>query len=690
MSRSPHPTTTPESPATPEGRARRVLPLTPLRPTGARAAMTCRYRCADQCSHPAPNPTDHPTFRDVVESLASRRAVVRGGSLTAAVVGLGALAGGTPAAASPATAPTGAAGLAAATPRPCSPFGFTAIPAQPADLDAVVVPEGFTWDCLIAWGDPVVPGAPRFDMAHQTAAAQAMQFGYNNDYVTVIRGRDQLSAQLVCNHEYVNPELMFPGFTGTATMTREQAEIGMAAHGMTVIGLTRRDATSRWVTDRRDRRNRRITATTPFQIVGPARGSSLLRTSADPRGRTVLGTINNCAGGTTPWGTVLSGEENFHGFFKPRATPTPEEARYGITGTPVNNWHLYDSRWDLTVEPNEANRFGWVVEVDPSDPTSTPKKLTALGRFKHEGAESVVGEDGRVVVYMGDDERFEYIYRFISRKKLLPGHSRAAREHNATLLHEGDLSVGVFTGDGLEDGEHDGTGRWIPLTRGGRSMVPGFTLEQVLVYTRLAADAVGPTKMDRPEDIQPRPGTDEVYAALTNNSKRTPSQVDEANPRAANKHGQVLRLSRTGGHVGDTFAWKLVLIAGDPADPETYFNGYAKSEVSSISCPDNVAFDSRGNLWIATDGNQLGHCDGLYLMPEDGHLQQFLSVPVGAENCGPFITWDDRTVLTAVQHPGEVDGASYERPASRFPYRGDPGPRPGIIQVRPRRGSHPA
>ncbi len=671
----------------------RNLPL--LGATGGRAAMTCRYRCNNQCAHEAPNTSDNEYFGDVVQRAASRRSVLKAGGLGVAFMGLAGNAGVQAAAAAPGgSAASSVGGIAGATPpvTPKAPFGFKAIGFVPASTDAVVVPEGFEWKPIIAWGDPLFHDAPRFDVHKQTAAAQERQFGYNNDYVALLPHKgDQNCAVLVTNHEYVNPELMFADFTDVDTMSPEQLRITMAAHGMAVVELLRKDVHSPWTYIRGAKLNRRITATTPFEVVGPAAGHELLRTSADPSGRRVLGTINNCAGGNTPWGTVLSGEENFHGYFKPAATPTAEQKRYGITDPYMPHWFQIDDRWDLNKEPHEAHRFGWVVEIDPYDPSSTPRKLTALGRTKHEGAETTIAKDGRIVVYSGDDERFEYNYKFVSKGKFNPAGTAKAREHNMTLLTEGDLYVAKYTGDGGTDGEYDGTGRWLPLVKDGRSMVPGMSLAEVLVFTRVAADKLGPTKMDRPEDCEPSPVTDSVYLAMTNNTRRTAAQVDEANPRPDNKHGHVIEISDTLGHTSDEFRWKIVLLCGDPKDPSTYFNGFDKSQVSAISCPDNVAFDKQGNLWIATDGapSTLKKCDGMYLFPvegkDKGHLQQFLSVPAGAECCGPFITADQRTVLAAVQHPGEVDGATFAKPASRFPYRGDPVPRPAVIQAYPKR-----
>lgn len=252
------------------------------------------------------------------------------------------------------------------------------------------------------------------------------------------------------------------------------------------------------------RYGRRITLDTIFEVRGPAAGSKFLKTSADPSGRRVRGTQNNCSGGVTPWGTVLSGEENFDQYFANSDKVTDPVAaarlkRYSVgAGPSTRKWERFDKRWDVSQEPNEPNRFGWVVEIDPNDPNSTPVKHTALGRFKHEAANIKITADGRVAVYSGDDSRFEYIYKFVSKGKCKPGTSAHARRHNSALLDEGTLYVGRFTGE------------WIPLASGDKSFVDGFTAEEVYVFTRQAADKVAATKMDRvPEgpgqpDLLPR------------------------------------------------------------------------------------------------------------------------------------------------------------------------------------------
>ncbi|MFG3603726.1 PhoX family protein [Micromonospora chersina] len=676
----------------------RLLPLLGATRHGARDAMTCQYRCGNACDHPVPNRSDNPYFGDLVDAEVSRRGVVRAGAAGALVLGFGgavagALAGAAPAAAAPAVP---GAGEAAAAAGGVGSGALTFRPIPPNKLDTLVVPNGYDHAVVIKWGDPVVPGAPAFDAHAQTAAAQATQFGYNNDFVGVLP-IDRKRALLVVNHEYTNEDLMFPGFTGQDALSVEQVRVAMAAHGMSVVELERVDATGQWRPVRSGRRqyNRRVTAlATKFELTGPAAGSAWLRTAADPKGRTVVGTLNNCSGGVTPWGTVLSGEENFNQYFV-GGDGAPEElkpklARYGIP-TDVRHpsgsrkWERADERFDLAKHPNEAHRFGWVVEIDPLDPESRPRKHTALGRVKHEGANVIVARDGRVVAYMGDDERFDYLYKFVSDKKFMPGNSWVARKHNLTLLESGTLYVAALEGnsaaeiDGTgklpSDGAFDGRGRWIKLVSGNRSYVDGMTAADVLTFTRLAGDKVGATKMDRPEDVEPSQLTGKVYVALTNNTDRGragKAAADEANPRNLNKHGQILELVEDrGDNTAETFAYSLPIVCGDPADPSTHFAGYDKTKVSPISCPDNVAFDATGNLWISTDGNALGSNDGLFATavegPERGHLKQFLTVPLGAETCGPFITKDNRSVFVAVQHPGEITGASVENPASTWP-----------------------
>ncbi|GAB3649206.1 PhoX family protein [Glycomyces tarimensis] len=663
---------------------------------GGRSAMTCEYRCGNACSHPVPNTSDNPYLTDLIASAVSRRSLFRAGVVASVSAGAaGALAA--PAAASSRTAPAHAHGWK-------GPRGLDFEPVAPNTDDAVTIPSGYEQQVVIRWGDPILEGAPDFDPEDQTPEAQAGQFGYNCDYLALLGLPGEWRRRvLVANHEYTDEELMFFGYDGD-NPTQEQIEIAWAAHGLSVVVLDedRRSGALEPVVGHR--LNRRLTVTSEFELTGPAAGSELLKTSADPSGTTVLGTLNNCAGGTTPWGTILSGEENFNQYFAGADTVTDPDAkaklsRYGLSGgASGRKWEQFDSRFDIAAEPNEVNRHGWIVEIDPYDPDSTPKKRTALGRFKHEGAGPRLTRDGRVVVYMGDDERFDYFYKFVSKHKMKHGKSRHAKQHNSKLLDEGTLYVAKFAGDSPaeqidgsgalpSDGAFDGSGEWIPLAGGNESFVDGMSADEVYVYTRLAADKVGATKMDRPEDVEPNPVTGKVYLALTNNSQRGTEgrpAADEANPRSSNRHGQVVEIvEHRNDPTSKKFSWNLLLVCGDPEDPATYYGGFPKDQVSPISCPDNVAFDPHGNLWISTDGNALGTHDGLFGVALDGskrgQVKQFLTVPTGAETCGPII--EDRRVLVAVQHPGEVDGASAEVPASQWPDGAGTMPRPSVVSV---------
>ena len=747
----------------PHDRPRRsLLPLLPSVRHGSRSHLTCHYRCGNACDAPVPNETDNPYFGDVAVTAVSRRGLLKSAGAGALLVGFGApLAAAQPAAA--ATVPrqrNGAAGGAVPD------AGLTFTPVPPNVLDELITSPGYGYNVVMRWGDPVTAGAPPFDLDAQTPQAQAQQFGYNCDYIGFLplgSGRQaQRRALLVVNHEYTDEQLMFPGVERQdSPTTADQKRIAMAAHGISVVELLRVGRSGQWRQSPRRSLNRRITATTPMQLTGPAAGSEYVKTSADPTGTTVLGTLNNCAGGATPWGTTLHGEENFDQYFGTSVAITedpkePRLARYGVSRTelPDRRWDEVDKRFDLAQEPNEVNRFGWVVELDPYDPESVPRKRTALGRFKHEGATVRIAEDGRVVAYSGDDERFDYIYKFVSKGVYDPGQGRAARAHNMTLLDEGDLYVAQFKGDSPpeeidgsgtlpSDEQFDGTGRWLPLVKDGQSMIPGKSVAWVLTFTRLAADRLGkqldvagdfpdpaapvvtvaasvPTKMDRPEDIQTNPVNGRVYAALTNNTRRT--VAEEANPltrswaygtdeaglgsyaqRPGNRNGHVIEWQETDGVAGRDFYWRIFIVAGDPEKPESYFAGYDKTKVSPISCPDNLEFDAAGNLWISTDGNSLsivnqaegtvgGSNDGLFAVPtagaERGHLRQFLTVPIGAECSGPQITPDGRSLFVSAQHPGETDGSTLASPSSTWPdrRRRRPFPRPSVAVVYRRDG----
>ncbi|MGC5258030.1 PhoX family protein [Gordonia sp. DT218] len=684
------------------------IPLQLFTPSGedvgrsARAHVTCRYKCGEACWHQPGNTSDNAYFRDVLRTSASRRAVLR--SSAGAAVALGATSLLAACGSQDATDTTRSSAVADGTPPP----GMNFDPVSPNTEDALVIPDGYRQQTVIRWGDPVIPGAPEFDFANQTPEAQAKQFGYNNDFAGLIPVDGVPNHHyLVCNQEYTTEEFMFTGYRPKGP-TEQQALISMAAHGITVVEVSATPGSGS-LTPVVGQRNRRITATTPIRLTGPAAGSEFVKTSADPAGTTVLGTIANCSGGLTPWGTMLSGEENYNNYFANASAVTDTATkdrldRYSFEDdADYHQWGRFDERFDLAREPNEANRFGYVVEVDPHDPSSTPVKHSALGRLKHESATIHVvssGPDtGTVVAYSGDDERFEYIYKFVSSRRMKTGLSSTARTHNLGILDEGTLYVASFTGDQPDaidgsgklppSGSFAGRGAWHPLLTadaGGtaRSHVDGMNPAEVAVFTRVAADKAGATKMDRPEDIEPHPRTGKVYCALTNNDKRGTdgeAGADSANPRNENKNGQIIEI--TDNHTGTDFTWDLLLVCGDPAEADTYFGGFDKAKVSPISCPDNVAFDPHGNLWISTDGNALDSNDGLFAVALDGEhrgeTKQFLTVPMGAETCGPIIDRD--RVMVCVQHPGEIDDHSADNPASHWPDGGTSRPRPAVVAV---------
>ena len=585
-------------------------------------------------------------------------------------------------------------GMAGAADKDPSSLSF----AQPRHviLDDHAVAVGHKAQVLIRWGDKVLDDAPAFAPGQQSAAAQERQFGYNNDFVAFLPlpvGSTVSDHGLLCvNHEYTNAELMFSGMTmknKLERLTREQADIEIAAHGHSVVEVRRSGGA--WTVVERSPFARRISAlSTEMAVSGPASGHPRLRTKADPSGTKVTGTLNNCAGGVTPWGTVLIAEENFDGYFSGDPATGPEaanHARIGIKGKSRYGWAKFHDRFDLGKEPNEPNRFGWVVEYDPYDPTSVPTKRTALGRFKHEAATCVALPDGRVVVYSGDDQMFEYMYRFVTAGKI----DRKNRLANIGLLDEGTLSVARF--------DLDGTMTWLPLVFGRGPLVPanGFHSQaDVVIEARRAADLLGATPMDRPEDVETNPANGRVYAMLTNNKNRKPDQAKGPNPRADNRHGHVLELippgsgkGRLGRHDAATFRWQVMFLAGERKDGATY---HAANERfgSWLSSPDNCTFDNRGRLWISTDqgSNQAktGIPDGMYVCDTDGPgrslVKFFYGVPRDAEMCGPAFTPDNTTLFAAVQHPGESKESTFDQPSTRWPDF-DPAmpPRPAIVAI---------
>jgi secreted PhoX family phosphatase len=627
------------------------------------------------------NESANPSIHELTDP--ARRRLVRGG-LAGAVGGLlGPLAAGCAVSYGP--------GAGDASPMPPSGprLGFRSVPLGRAD--AVVVPEGYVATPIAMWGEPVgVPGnMPAFRPdGGNSAADQAVQVGMHHDGIHYFPLDGSRRGLLAFNNEYTDDGLLH--VDGMKTWDAEKVAKSIAGHGVTIVEV-QRGADGAWSMVRPSRYARRITAATPMTVTGPAAGHPMMRTAADPAGTRVLGTLNNCAHGYTPWGTYLTAEENWSFYFNGPAQPDAHQRRWGLRANGRGyRWHEHDERWDATKHPNEPNRFGWIVEIDPNDPTSTPVKRTALGRAAHEGAWIALTQDRRVVAYMGEDATFEYIYKFVSRDPVRPGGFAANRE----LLDHGTLYVARF--------DADGTGRWIELVAGrnGLTAERGFANQgDVVIKSRQASDLLGATKMDRPEWIAIDPSSGEVYCTLTNNSQRgRPNRpgADAANPRANNVMGQIIRWKERGDFDATAFTWDHFVLAGDPAQGRADARGNVKGDI--FACPDGLWFDSRGVLWIQTDMHASQMYQGelanlqsnamLAADPRTGEVRRFLVGPPNCEVTGVVTTPDLRTMFVNIQHPGESpsDRSDPDNPArfSTWP-TGTPGARPRSSTVVVRR-----
>ena len=554
------------------------------------------------------------------------------------------------------------------------PLDFTPIAAN--GLDTVTVPEGFSWHVVARWGDPLWSDGAAFDHATRgTGESQEKAFGDNCDGMALFT--DAGRSVLAVNNEYTNLEIAFANRESQGPETADDVRKSKATHGVSVFEIARQDGS--WSIVQDSSYNSRITPDTPMEITGPARGHDMLKTAADPGGTMALGTWNNCGNGRTPWGTYLACEENFNGYFSssdPDFAFTAAHKRYGIKAEDRGyKWAMTDERFDVSKHPNEPNRAGYVVEIDPLDPASVPKKRTALGRFKHENAEVTRAADGRVVVYLGDDERGEFLYRFVSDGVYAEG------SDNADLLGSGSLSVARFA--------DDGSGEWVALTPEATGMA---SLAEICIHTRQAASAVGATTMDRPEWVAVNPAKAEAYCCLTNNKNRDvkpnaggdPTPVGGPNPREKNKYGQIVRWVPVGGdHAAAAFAWDLYVIAGNPTVHRDARAGSANVNADNMfNSPDGLAFDSQGRLWIQTDGKYsdegdfAGQGNNMMLLgdPASGEIRRFLVGPRECEVTG--ITWSaDRTTLfVGIQHPGEKGD-------SHFPEGGAAAPRSAVVAI---------
>lgn len=548
---------------------------------------------------------------------------------------------------------------------------------------------------LIRWGDPLFKDAPEFDLYKQTAAAQSQQFGYNNDYVGYLpltpKPGQQARALLCVNHEYPINGLMIPeyGTDGFDRITAEQVAVAQMATGNSIVEVGLKE--QQWSVNTESKYNRRINSRdTEMRISGPAAAHQRMQTNADPTGTKVYGTMNNCAGGLTPWGTYLTCEENINYHFGGKLEKDHlESSNHKRMNIPSNymNWAKHDLRFDVGNEPNEPNRFGWVVEIDPLDPNSVPVKRTALGRFKHEGGENVIAKDGRLVVYMGDDQRFEYLYKFVSRDVV----DLATPKNNRDLLDNGTLYVAKFNDDGSME--------WLALSIENELLAAQFESQaEIMIEARRASDILGATPMDRPEDVIPSGDKGTVYVMLTNNTRRHETNV--VNPREKNVFGHILEISETDGDMTATQGrWDLLVKCGDPNNPEhdAQWNS-ATSENGWFASPDNGVLDPAGRLWVTTDQgskhNLSGTNDGLWSMETDGvgrgTGKMFFRVPNGAELCGPAFADDGETLFVAIQHPGdfpEIGRATVANPSTRWPdFDEKMAPRPSLVVIQRKGG----
>jgi len=509
------------------------------------------------------------------------------------------------------------------------------------------ISSDYQYEVLIPWGTPLEPHGPEFSYP-PTADDQAQQIGIGHDGMTFFAHRDRYGRQsnrsgmLAINHEFGRTTHVLGK---PLPESIEEVRTMQHAHGVSVVAISKSRRNGGWRT--RDSRDaRRIHVNTPMAFSGPVAKSDLLKT---PNGNIPLGTVNNCSNGETPWGTYLTCEENFNGYFGASNRETawvasPKQERYGFSEEGFGyGWHLFDRRFDLS-DPdyvNEENRFGWIVEIDPFDATQTPTKRTALGRFKHEGVEIVVGKGGRIVAYMGDDQRFDYIYKFVSARNW-----RQMRQEGISPLDEGKLYVAKFN--------EDGSGEWLELTIDNPALSARFSSqEEVLTFARVAADELGATPMDRPEWISVAPNQD-IYCTLTNNSQREVATA--SNPLAPNNDGHIIRWRDTQRHTGLTFAWEIFLIAEETHGTE-----------ESFADPDGLWVDPDGRVFIQTDGGQKDGLNNQLLVTNaaGNKISRLFTGVTGDEITGITVTPNRRTMFVNIQHPGNGDPAVTNFPADQ-------------------------
>jgi len=534
-------------------------------------------------------------------------------------------------------------------------IGFRPVPFSMGIGPMPVISADYEYEVLVPWGTSLQPDGPEYKHP-MTEAAQAVQVGIGHDGMAYFPiSEDGKHGLLALNHEYGrNRHVLGKPKPDSLSDVRTS----QYAHGATVVEVAEVDGHWQRVASKHARR---IHGNSRTRFSGPAAQSPDLVNKA---GNEYRGTFSNCSNGRTPWNTYLTCEENFNLYFAATGefTPTPQQARYGLNKTGARYyWETFDPRFDLSNPDyqNEANRFGWVMEIDPFDANQIPVKRTALGRIKHEGAGHGVSKDGRIVVYMGDDERFEHIYKFVSA-----GNWQEMRARGVSPLDEGVLYVARF--------DEGGTGEWMPLTADNPALKDVFEDQaDILINTRLAATVLGATDMDRPEWTTVAPNGD-VYCSLTNNNDR--KVPNPANPQAPNPNGHIIRWRDSDDMVGTEFTWDVFLMAKD----------YYANE-NSFSSPDGLWADPDGRLFMMTDGDQREErCNQLLVADTNtGDVRRLLTGVSGCEITGITSTPDRRTLFANIQHPGDGDPALTNFPE---PYDGKTIPRDCTLVIRRRDG----
>lgn len=605
--------------------------------------------------------------------------------------------------------------------------------------DWVTVPEGYTATVLYAmgdsinpaygaWDDNAVPSGPSFQFRSGDCHDGMSFFGLNTS-----TGRFDANVSehglLVMNHEYINQTFLHPkGPTTLPDGSRPEDEVirEVNAHGVSVVHIKKDKTTHKVEIVQNSIFNRRITGSTVMDYKGPVARTDLLVTAYSSNGSQTRGTHNNCGNGYTPWGTYLTTEENYIGYFIRNKNDdekrSPKEIialnRYGLkqgassrykwetAKGSVDSQDMYD-RWDSTVKAaspaqdfrNGPNTFGWIVEIDPFDGRENPIKRTALGRFAHEDCRASRAIEGQpFAFYMGDDSRGEYIYKFVSDAKWDPKDINKGYRAGDKYMNSGKFYVAKFNANG--------TGKWIELAYGKNnlneqnSIYPFSSQAEVLTFARLAGDVVGATKMDRPEWVAVNPNNGEVYVTLTNNSNRgnAAQPLDAANPRnytdpeggKGNVNGHIIRFKEEN-TAAESFQWDIYLF-GAEASMDANINLSGLNDNNDLSSPDGMWFDPRGVLWIQTDDGaytDVTNCMMLAALPgqmgdggsaitsngqetimgakvNDENLRRFLTGPVECEITGVTMTPDNKAIFINVQHPGE-DSKRYDAPTSHWP-----------------------